>query len=236
VTSATNDPKLLVADAVGPVRGLALVLHGGRETSHLPVRARQLAVLRMRPFVTALRRHAGGGLAVAQLRYRVRGWNGSDRSPVPDTLWALDRLRERFPDVPVALVGHSMGGRAAIYAAGHDAVRSVVGLAPWIERGDPVRQLAGRRLLIAHGDADRITDPRGSATFARSAERVAESVTYVRIAGERHAMLRRARVWHELTTGFVVATVLGRAADATGDGPVGKVLAGALAGESELVV
>lgn len=236
MSPAANDPKLLVADAVGPVRGIALVLHGGRETSHLPVRARQLAVLRMRPFVTSLRRHAGDGLVVAQLRYRVRGWNGSDRSPVPDTLWALDRLRERFPDVPVALVGHSMGGRAAIYAAGHDTVRAVVGLAPWIERGDPVRQLAGRRLLIAHGDADRITSPGGSATFARSAEPVAESVTYIRIEGERHAMLRRASVWHELTTGFVVATVLGRAVAATTRGQVGKVLAGALAGQSELVV
>ncbi len=37
------------------------------------------------------------------------------RSPVADTLWALDQLTERFPDVPVALVGHSMGGRAAMY-------------------------------------------------------------------------------------------------------------------------
>src|SRR5690349_13608712 len=98
-----SDPKLLVAEASGPVRGVALVLHGGRAKSHMPVRAQQLAVLRMRPFVHALRRHADAGLAVAQVRYRVRGWNGAERSPVADTLWALDQLVERFPDVPVAL-------------------------------------------------------------------------------------------------------------------------------------
>ena len=113
----TNQPKLLVADASGPVRGIAVVLHGGRSRSHLPVRATNLAVLRMRPFVSSLRRHSRSGLVVAQVRYRVRGWNGAERSPVPDTLWALDQLAARFPDVPVALVGHSMGGRAAMYAA-----------------------------------------------------------------------------------------------------------------------
>ncbi len=85
------------------------------------------------------------GLAVAQVRYRVRGWNGAERSPVADTSWALDELATRFPDVPVALVGHSMGGRAAIYAAGARRVRAVVGLAPWIEPGDPVAPLTGRR-------------------------------------------------------------------------------------------
>jgi pimeloyl-ACP methyl ester carboxylesterase len=232
----TDEPTLLVADAAGPVRAIALVLHGGRAKSRLPVRATNLAVLRMRPFVSSLRRYGSAGLVVAQVRYRARGWNGAERSPVPDTLWALDRLTERFPDVPVALVGHSMGGRAAMYAAAHDAVRSVVGLAPWIEPGDPVAPLAGRRLLIAHGDSDRMTDPRASASFARSADRIAESVTYVRVEGERHAMLRRASLWHDLATGFVAATVLGRSPDGSATGDTAKVLAGVLAGQPELVV
>ncbi|HEY2298573.1 MAG TPA: hypothetical protein VGH43_12645 [Jatrophihabitans sp.] len=231
-----SEPKLLLAPAGGPVRGIALVLHGGRSRSHLPVRAHQLAVLRMRPFVTALRRHARAGLVVAQVRYRVRGWNGAERSPVPDTLWALDQLGVRFPDVPVALVGHSMGGRAAIYAAGHDSVRSVVGLAPWIEPGDPVRGVEGRRVLLVHGDSDRMTDPRATANFARSAEQVAESVTYVRVAGERHAMLRRAGVWHQLATGFVIGTLLGVPPNGSEPAEVTNVLTGALAGQPEFVV
>ena len=70
-----NEPRLIVADAKGPVRGIAVVLHGGRSKSRAPVRATQLAVLRMRPFVTALR--STDGLVVAQVRYRVRGWNGA---------------------------------------------------------------------------------------------------------------------------------------------------------------
>lgn len=232
----TDQPKLIVADASGPVRGVAVVLHGGRSRSHLPVRPTNLAVVRMRPFVTALRRHAKAGLVVAQVRYRVRGWNGSERSPVGDTLWALDQLAARFPDVPIALVGHSMGGRAAIYAAAHDGVRSVVGLAPWIEPGDSVAPLAGRRVLIVHGDGDRMTSPGASASFARSAERLAESVTYVRVEGERHAMLRRAPLWHEVATGFVTATLLGRSPDGSATGDTAKVLLGALSGEPVLVV
>jgi pimeloyl-ACP methyl ester carboxylesterase len=231
-----SEPKLLVAQATGPARGIALVLHGGRSKSHLPVRGHQLAVLRMQPFVTALKRHARAGLVVAQVRYRVRGWNGAERSPVPDTLWALDQLAGQFPDVPIGLVGHSMGGRAAIYAAGHESVRAVVGLAPWIEPGDPVSPVEGRRVLLAHGDNDRMTDPRATANFARSAEQVAESVTYVRVSGERHAMLRRAGLWHQLATGFVVGTLLGVHPNGSEPAEVTNVLTGALAGEPQFVV
>ncbi|MGH8860741.1 MAG: alpha/beta hydrolase [Jatrophihabitantaceae bacterium] len=231
-----SDPKLIVADATDAVHGVALVLHGGRSKSRMPVRAAQPAVLRMRPFVSALRAHSRNGLVVAQLRYRVRGWNGAERSPVPDTRWALDRLAQRYPGVPIALVGHSMGGRAAMYAADHDAVRSVVGLAPWIEPGDPVRPLAGRRVLIMHGDADRMTDPRASASFARSAEAVAEAVTYVGVGGERHAMLRRASLWHRLSTAFVAATVLGRGAEGSVGTEIANILGKALAGEAVVVV
>ncbi|WP_438949092.1 LLM class flavin-dependent oxidoreductase, partial [Streptomyces harbinensis] len=41
------------------------------------------------------------------------------------------RLAARLGPVPVVLVGHSMGGRAALRAAGHPAVTGVVALAPW---------------------------------------------------------------------------------------------------------
>jgi dienelactone hydrolase len=232
-----TEPKLIVALPRGPVRGVAVVLHGGRDKSTMPVRGRQLAVLRMQPFVRALRR-AGRreGLAVVQVRYQVRGWNGAERSPVADVEWALDRLVERFPDVPIALVGHSMGGRAAMYAAGHDGVRAVVGLAPWLEARDPVRTLAGRRVLIAHGDADRMTSPKASAAYARAAEAVAESVTFISVAGEHHAMLKRPRLWHALATGFVLGVIFDRRPDETGDGEIANVLARALAGQAAFVV
>jgi hypothetical protein len=206
--AVTAEPFLHVDEPSSGTRAVALVLHGGRSRSVAPVRANQLSVLRMLPFVSSLRR-AGSrhGLSVARLRYRVRGWNGPAQSPVADVEWALARLVARFPNVPVGLVGHSMGGRAALYAAGADPVLSVVGLAPWCEPGDPVDQLAGRRLLIAHGAADRMTSPPESAAYARRAAKVAVSVGYVSVQGEKHAMLHRAGVWHQLASGFTLAVL-----------------------------
>jgi dienelactone hydrolase len=231
-----SPPHLGVAAPRGAARGIAVVLHGGRSNSRQRVRRTQLAVLRMYPFVRALRRLGPQGLVVAELRYQVRGWNGAERSPVADVEWALQRLTTTYPDVPIALVGHSMGGRAALYSAGWPAVRAVVGLAPWIEPDDPVAQLAGRRVLIAHGDRDRMTDPRASAAYARAAHAIAESISYVTVRGEAHAMLRRPAIWTALTTGFVSAAVLDAAPRGTESAEVADLVARALAGTAGLVV
>ncbi|MCW2597146.1 MAG: alpha/beta hydrolase [Jatrophihabitans sp.] len=233
----TSVPALLVDEPRGEVRAVALVLHGGRSQGTGPVRARQLAVLRMRPFISSLRQAgADHGLAVARLRYAVRGWNGSAASPVADVRDALDQLAARFPGVPITLVGHSMGGRAALYAADHPSVRAVVGLAPWIEPGDPYLQLEGRRVLIVHGDHDRITSARGSTLYAENARRVAASVTYVSIRRESHAMLRRARLWHELATGWVLAVMCDVPAEETVRAESANVVEKALAGTASIVV
>ena len=230
-------PVLRVADPRGPVRAVAVVLHGGRAHGTAPVTARQLAVLRMLPFARALER-AGGthGLAVARLRFAVRGWNGAQQSPVADARWALEELQRRFGDTPVALVGHSMGGRTAVYAAGAENVRAVVGLAPWIEAGDPYEQLAGRRVLFVHGANDRMTSARASAAFAQRAARVAASMSYVQIRDEGHPMLRRPGVWHELAAGFVTGVLLGTTPEGTADSHTTNVLRQALAGQASLVV
>jgi pimeloyl-ACP methyl ester carboxylesterase len=173
---------------------------------------------------------------VARLRYDVRGWNGDLRSPVGDARTALARLADRFPDVPVALVGHSMGGRTAVHVADDPGVRAVVGLAPWIEKGEPVETMTGRRLLIVHGDRDRITNPQSSAAYARSAAAVAESASYVTVRGERHAMLRRPAIWHRLTTGFVLGVLFGTPLEGTDDADTANVVTKVLAGEPVLVV
>jgi pimeloyl-ACP methyl ester carboxylesterase len=232
-----TEPHLHVSRPTGAATGIALVLHGGQSRSHRRVRAGQLAVLRMLPFARALERQGGpDGLVVARLRYRLRGWNGAEQSPVADASWALDRLAERYPGRPVALVGHSMGGRTALYVAGHSSVRAVVGLAPWIEAGDPHAQLAGRRLLIAHGSQDRMTSPPMSAEYARSVAGIAESVSYVEVAGERHAMLRRAAVWNALAVGFVTGVIYNRLPTETGGPEITNILTKALAGQPSLVV
>jgi pimeloyl-ACP methyl ester carboxylesterase len=233
----TVEPALDIATPDGPVRAVALVLHGGRAKGTSPVRPTQLAVLRMAPFASSLRRTGRDhGLAVARLRYLVRGWNGDARSPVPDVEWALGRLADRFPDAAVALVGHSMGARAAIYTAAHPSVRAVVGLAPWLERGDPYDQVTGRHVLVAHGDRDRITSAKGSASWTRKAGTVAASASYVGIHGERHAMLHRASLWHSLTSAYVLAVLCDVLPSETDRSTGANVTAKVLAGEASLVV
>jgi pimeloyl-ACP methyl ester carboxylesterase len=181
----------------------------------------------MIPFARALRRY--DGVAVARLRYDVRGWNGSDCSPVPDARWALGRLADRYPGVPAALVGHSMGGRVALTVADEPPVRAVVALAPWIEPGDTTAAIEARRVLVAHGADDRVTDPVVSAAFARRAR-----TTYVSVRGDGHAMLRRAPVWHELATIYMMAALSGELP--AGDTDVRNIVSRALAGEASLVV
>jgi pimeloyl-ACP methyl ester carboxylesterase len=230
-----TEPSLHVWTPRRPVSAVALVLHGGRSRSTVPTSRWQLSYLRMLPFDWALRR-AGGrrGLAVARLRYRVRGWNGAARSPVADTTEALAALADRFPGVPVALVGHSMGGRTALHVAGDPAVRVVVLLAPWIEPGDPTAPVTGRRVLIVHGDQDTWTSPQASAEFARRVEGSAEQVSLVSVRDESHAMLRRRRFWHRITAAFVVGGLW----PAVGSGRIGEkdVIGEVVAGAARVVV
>jgi dienelactone hydrolase len=225
----------------GPVHGVVLVLHGGREFSTAPARANQLAVLRMVPIARAVAR-AGRpyGLAVARLRFTVRGWNGDLRSPVADARRALEELARRFPDVPIAIVGHSMGGRTALNVADHPAVTTIVGLAPWIEPNDP-KTVAGRRVLLAHGTEDTITDPRRSKRYVGEIETIARSATFVAVEGDKHAMLGRPKVWNSLAAGYVIAALCDVPPDAprggeTVDDETTNVLVQALAGQAALVV
>jgi pimeloyl-ACP methyl ester carboxylesterase len=208
------DPRRLrgtgeqVPDAVAAPEtcGIVLVAHGGMEHSTAPVTASQLAVLRMIPIASAIR-HAVGGDAIDVRRplFSVRGWNGAKASPVADLTAVLDDVRLRSPGVPVALVGHSMGARAAIRVAGHPAVMAVAGLAPWLPPGEPTDQLAGRRVLLAHGTADRITRPADTWAYAERARAVSD-LTVIEIRGGDHPMLRRALLWHAIAAEFTRAS------------------------------
>jgi pimeloyl-ACP methyl ester carboxylesterase len=108
------------------------------------------------------------------------------------------------------LVGHSMGGRVALRLADEPDVAGVCALAPWIEPGDPVMSPSGgpgagdRRatVLIAHGDADRMTDPAASAAHAA---RIGAS--FVPVPGEGHTLLRHPLLWHRLVTGYVTSVL-----------------------------
>lgn len=231
-------PRLIATAAPEQPEGIVLVLHGGREDDHTPARTRQLAVLRMAPIARRVAAAGRGRLAVVRVLNVVRGWNGLDAAPVEDTHWALEQCRERFGDLPVGLIGHSMGGRAAMRCAGAPNVRSVVGLAPWLPPGEPTAQLHGRRVLIVHGSADRMTSPDASAAFARSLAAVAEQITYVDVAGEHHAMLRRRATFDGLAAAFITGTLLGpdaaRSGRRTETGPLTNLSRQALAGQHQL--
>ena len=189
--------------APGTTTGIVLVAHGGQDSSTEPTSALQPAVLRMIPVGAAIwYALRGSGAVVQRPRFGVRGWNGAQASPVGDLSQHLDDLRGQFGPVPVVLVGHSMGARAALRAAGHPSVAAVAGLAPWLPAGEPVDQLAGRSILLAHGTADVVTSAAETWAYADRARTVTR-VTEIEIRGGDHPMIRRAALWHALTATFV---------------------------------
>lgn len=120
---------------------------------------------------------------------------------MPDLRQAIDEIGARFGDIPVVLIGHSMGARAAFRLAGHPAVTAVAGLAPWLPPEEPVDQLAGRRVLLAHGTADNITSPVETWAYAERARSVT-GVATIEVRGGEHTMLRRAPLWHRMAADF----------------------------------
>jgi alpha-beta hydrolase superfamily lysophospholipase len=154
---------------------------------------------------------------------------------VADVEWALEQARDRFgPDLPISLVGHSLGGSVALRAAGASQVRSVVALSPWLRGDEPVTQFAGRRVLILHGTADRITSPSMSANYAAEAARTAETLSYVKLVGGSHALLRHLRLVDGLAAQFALGSLLGP--DRLSRGDAGDVARRALASESPIVL
>ncbi|MCW2720867.1 alpha/beta fold hydrolase [Pseudonocardia sp.] len=186
-------------------RFLVMVLHGGRAHSRESGERKRLTYRRMVPFARMLaRRGNDAGLAVFMLRYRHRGWNAPARDAQHDAEQVLCELAGRYPGVPVVLVGHSMGGRAALGAAGEPNVVAVCALAPWLDGSDPVQQLAGRTVLIAHGDRERWTDPRESYAYAVRAKPVTDRIARFDVHGAGHFMLSRASDWQSLVRRFVL--------------------------------
>jgi alpha-beta hydrolase superfamily lysophospholipase len=197
-------PQLTWHTEVEDPQAVVLVLHGGMSRSRRPVRPWQPAVWWMRPFAEAVADAGNGSLAVARLRYAVRGWNGPDASPLADARAALDQLADRHPGVPVGLLGHSMGGRVALHLAADGRVRAVAALAPWVERADVARSHPGLHVLVMHGTADRVTSPTGSRLMADAMADLGADVTYESVRGATHAMFRPYRRWREEPARFLV--------------------------------
>ncbi|MHC5904353.1 alpha/beta hydrolase [Streptomyces sp. S6] len=206
--------------AVGPepasVSGAVLLLPAGEELSE-----RRPSPMWATSSVRALGRRlarAGRaeGLVVHAVHYRYRGWNGAEAHLAGDARWGTDEIVRRYGDVPVCLAGVGMGGRAALRSAGHDAVNSVLALAPWLPEEDvaaepePVRQLAGKRVLIVHGTNDDRTDPELSFRLAGRAKKANRDVCRFEVHSDGHGLHQYRDEVQALAEDFVMGTLFGK--------------------------
>jgi dienelactone hydrolase len=198
-------PRLEARPADGATTAVALFCHGGTVASVEPPRERALSLVRMRAVEQFVSEAAAGrGLTTCLLRYRVAGWNGAAADAHADVRWSLDRVRAEHGDVPIVLVGHSMGGRAVLRAGGEPQVAAVCALAPWTPPGEPVDHLRGRTVAILHGRGDRWVPAALSAEFAVRAQEAGAHIARFTVAGG-HSMIRRAQVWHTFVRDVVLA-------------------------------
>ncbi|MET7680230.1 prolyl oligopeptidase family serine peptidase [Streptomyces sp. NPDC005423] len=206
--------------ALGPeptsVSGVVLLLPGGEESS-----VRRPSPMMATASVRALGRRLArtgraDGLVAHVVHYRYRGWNGGEAHLAQDASWAADEAVRRYGDVTVCLLGYDMGARAALRSAGHEAVNSVVALAPWLPEQDvatpaePVRQLAGRRVLIVHGTNDERNDPELSFRLAARAKKANRDVCRFEVHSDGHALYQHRHEVHALTEDFVLGALCGR--------------------------
>jgi pimeloyl-ACP methyl ester carboxylesterase len=204
--STVGEPHLDLPERTEAPRAAILVLHGGKAESAGPVEPHQLTVRRMQPFARDLAR-LGDDVAVVQLRYRIRGWNGTGDDTLADVEFALSAIGRAYGAVPVVLVGHSMGGRAALRSGAHPSVRGVVALAPWLPGTEPIEQLRDRDVVVLHGTRDVTTNPRASARFVARVAPLARRAVCLHVPWSGHGMLLRAATWHRLTAAFAAAEV-----------------------------
>lgn len=207
VVTASGRPRLQVVAAPRRPEGVVLLLHGGGGgPGAAAVSATQPSVLRMVPVAWRVAAAGRRRLVVARVLNAFRGWH-PDRTPVEDAHWALDVLARRFGDLPSCLVGHSLGGRAALLSAvDRPRVSGVVLLAPWLHADDGVG-LRGRRVLLVHGDRDAVASPRRALAVAGTLA-ARNEVGVVRLAEAGHTLVREHAVVDALTADFARTVLL----------------------------
>lgn len=180
-----------------------LVLPGGTDYSYKPFSPLQHSALRMYPFTWSLKARFGSAVDVEQVRYRVYGWNGGQASPMWHARAALDGVARRNPGAPIAVIGHSMGGRVAAQLGGDRRVLGVLGLAPWWQFADWREIHGGAKVLALHGSADTVTYARRTAKGIAELRDRGVDATYVEVPGGGHAMLDNIGTWQGSALGFV---------------------------------
>lgn len=204
------EPKLIEVEVPKRPAGAVLVLHGGASRrGNMMVSPTQLSVLRIIPIARKIGRAGKGDLAVFRLLNSRRGWD-THHTPVKDAHWALDEMAARLGKaLPTCLVGHSLGGRAAILTSDRPEVRSAVALAPWVYPNDHPRAMSGQKIVVVHGTQDRIASPTRAFELAKRLGRLTPTA-YVAVRGGKHAMLARRGVFSDFAAHWATATLLGR--------------------------
>jgi hypothetical protein len=185
--------------SVPTVNGVVLLLPGASRLRSGPVR----------PLARALARTGGPQGLVTHL---VRPGSG----PREDgAAWAADEAVRRYGDVPVCLAGYGDGGRAALRAGGHEAVNSVVALAPClgpaVDDGspEPVKQLSGRHVLIVHGTNDARSEPEASFRLAERAKKANRSTCRFEVHSDGHGLRDHEDEVVALAVDFILGAVCG---------------------------
>ncbi|MFD3329480.1 alpha/beta hydrolase [Streptomyces sp. NPDC058701] len=185
--------------SVTTVNGVVLLLPGASRFSPGP----------LRPLARALAR-AGGteGLAAHTVQH------GGDAPREEQARWAVDEVVRRYGDVPVCLAGYGAGGLAALRAAGHEAVNSVLAMAPCLpEAGaaaqapEPVKHLAGRRVLIVHGTNDARSDPEASFLLAARAKKANRATCRFEVHSDGHGLREHQAEVVALAVDFALGSV-----------------------------
>lgn len=186
-----------------------LVLPGGTDFSYKPFSRTQSSAMRMYPFSLSIQARFGTAVRVHQATYRVYGWNGGQASPMPYARASLDRLKRRYPDTPVALIGHSMGGRIVAQLGADEQVSDILALAPWWQFADWRQIHDGARVLAIHGESDTLTRPRRTEKGIEELRARGLDAEFVSVPHGGHAMLDHVGLWHGRALGFV-GDALGR--------------------------
>jgi pimeloyl-ACP methyl ester carboxylesterase len=211
----TTRPRLDLVHDHPHSRDLVVIAHGGQEQSTEVPRQRGVALLRMWPFVAAARK-AAPQARIGLVRYRFRGWNGAEAHAMADVRTVLHALPD---DVErIVLIGHSMGARAVLRCGDDPRVVGILALAPWLPVDEPVPNLGGRVVVTAHGDGDRITDPRATSRYVARLRASGVRAANFNADGETHALLQRHRDWDELVRRFVTGCLVRGQLDAVING------------------
>lgn len=232
--------RAMGADESGAAPHAVVLLLPGGGMARSVRRRSAVAAAALRPLARRLVRAAQQGqpdtsLVAHILHYRYRGWNGEDAHPAGDAEWAVAEVVRRYGDVPVCLLGVDVGARAALRAAGHPMVASVLAISPWLPEADPdgadgtagaaagapgratgahesepVKQLVGRQVLLVHGTDDEHTSPELSYRLAERAKKTNADVCRFEVHTDGHGLRQHNVEVAALAENFVLGTVCGR--------------------------